>query len=120
MEISEGRVAIGSDTMEGLIESASVIVLALFVLTLAFLCLFWVLRAFPDKRSGEGSIQHMDGKEYEDLKLEYIRRKTARNEKMSKEDYDDEVANSMMTGSGSTTQFTDNNQEENRGQGIFG
>lgn len=47
----------------------------------------------------------MDGKEYEDLKLEYIRRKMARNEKMSKMD-DDELAHSM-TNSGSTTRMTD-------------
>ena len=62
----------------------------------------------------------MDGKEYEDLKLEYIRRKMARNEKMDK--MEDDENNSMMTGSGSTTRFTDNNDTEGRARqgSVFG
>lgn len=59
----------------------------------------------------------MDSKQYEDLKLEYIRRKMERNEKMAKQD--EEMANSM-SGSGSTTRFTDANDDEGRGRGVFG
>ena len=108
--------------MEGLVESASLITLAIIVLTLAFICLFYALRAFPEKRgvpmfSSERGIEHMDSKQYEDLKLEYIRRKMERNEKMAKQD--EEMANSM-SGSGSTTRFTDANDDEGRGRGVFG
>ena len=69
-------------TMEDLIQGTSVIVFSIFVLTIAFICLFYVLKIFPKKRGTAlftSDIEHLDTKQYEDLKLEYIRRKMAKN-----------------------------------------
>ena len=116
-------------------ESASVVVIGLLLVTLAFLCLFYLLKIFPQKnRDGNSSVfadglETMDTQQYEDLKMEYMRRKMA----MRLEEKDvalkgtegtniDEEAtfmNSITVPGSSSSGFTDRNKDGSYSRGVF-
>ena len=67
--------------MDELVQGGSVIAFGIFMITFGFVCLWYVLKIFPKKRGTNmimDDIEHLDTKQYEDLKLEYIRRKMAK------------------------------------------
>ena len=117
MDIEEGEIQVRHDdqTMEDLIQGTSVIVFSVFVLTIAFICLFYVLKIFPKKRGQSlgimREIEHLDTRQYEDLKLEYIRRKMARNNTKNMDDGDISI--------GGSTRYTERDDEE-KNRGAFG
>ena len=124
--------------MEGLVESASIVVIGILLVTLAFLCLFYLLKIFPQKtRDGDTSdfadgLETMDTQQYEDLKMEYMRRKMAMNIKSEEKDValkgtegtnvDEETTfmNSITVPGGTSTGFTDRNEDGGDGRGVFG
>ena len=95
-------------TMEDLIQGTSVIVFSIFVLTIAFVCLWYVLKIFPKKRGQSfitRDIEHLDTNQYEDLKTEYIRRKMARN---NTKDFNDDIS------VGGSTKYTERDADEEK------
>ena len=82
--------------MDTLIEGASFIIFAVFVLTIGFGCLWYVNRKYY--RAGDSNApyllddeEQLDAQEYANLKQEYIRRKMAKNKLAIEED---DVSNS--------------------------
>ena len=84
--------------MESLIESASMLVLALLIMITAFLCIFYLIKR-PSNFQNANGIEELDAKQYEDLKREYIRRKMAHSKKG---DDAEETTNSLFNPDNST------------------